>query len=75
MGAHIDVQLCSDSLPRNKPLDLVATIFYEAPACTSRTVHLQTTIVKPGPLLSDWRFWSACVVMLAAGGYLGHQFR
>lgn len=74
-GAHIDVQLCSDSLPRHKPLDLVATIFYQAPACTSKTVHLQTTITKPGPFLTDWRVWAIAVAALAVGAYAGHQLK
>ena len=75
LGAHIDAQICSDSLPKKKPLDLMAMIYYQAPPIQEKTIHLTTTIIKAGPLFSDWRFWTGCIVFLVAGGYAGHSLK
>jgi hypothetical protein len=74
-GNHLEAAFCSGSFPRERPADLRADILFRAAPCSSRTVTLKTTVVKPGPLFSDWRFWAGCVAMLAVGGYVGHTLR
>jgi hypothetical protein len=74
-GAHIEAQICSDSLPRKKPLDLMAMIYYQAPPIQEKTIHLTTTVIKPGPLFSDWRFYLGCTATLIAGAFIGHNLK
>jgi hypothetical protein len=74
-GNHVEADFCSAVFPRERPADLRADILFRAAPCSSRTVTLKTTVVKPGPLFSDWRFWAGCVAMLAVGGYVGHTLR
>ena len=75
LGAHIRAQICSDSFPRTKPLDLMAMIYYQAPPIQERTIHLTTTVIKPGPLFTDWRFWTGIVLAVGAGAYAGHALK
>jgi hypothetical protein len=77
LGARIVAEICSDSFPRTKPLDLRASIFYQAPPCSSRTITLTNTVVqtKVQPILGDWRFWTGCVVALVGGAYAGHSLK
>jgi hypothetical protein len=75
LGAHIQAQICSDSFPRTKPLDLMAMIYYQAPPIQEKTIHLTTTVIKPGPLFSDWRFYLGCTATLIAGAFIGHNLK
>jgi hypothetical protein len=53
----------------------MAMIYYQAPPITEKTIHLTTTVIKPGPLFSDWRFYLGCTATLIAGAFIGHNLK
>lgn len=72
-GAYIKVDVCSDSLPVVKPLDLKATIFYQAPPDTAKKIFRVDTVMvnKTTPLYKDWRFYVGLTLALVGGVFLG----
>jgi len=76
-GAFIQATLCSDSFAIKKPFDLKGNIFYISAPESTKTIRLTNTVVqtKMQPFLSDWRFWTGCIVFLVAGAYAGHSLK
>lgn len=72
-GAYISVDVCSDSLPRQKPLDLMASIKYQAPPDTSKTIFRVDTITftKEKPIFKDWKFYLMTTLGVIGGVYVG----
>jgi hypothetical protein len=74
-GAYIAVNVCSDSLPATKPLDLKANISYQAPPDTGRTIFRTDTVSidKTMPFYKDWKFYLATTLALVGGLFLGSR--
>lgn len=69
-SAYTKVQLCSDSLPKNKPLDLRAIFTYVPPPYKEKIITNTVTIQKPTPYYKDWKTYALLVVSAAATGYV-----
>jgi len=56
-GAYIRAEMCSDSLPKKKPLDLIGSIVYRgAPDTSKSTFRVDTlTRIKQTPTMKDWK--------------------
>jgi len=69
-SAFTKVQLCSDSLPKQKPLDLQAIFTYVPPPYKEKIVTNTVTIQKPTPYYKDWKTYALLVLSAAATGYV-----
>jgi len=71
-GAYIGVNVCSDSLPLNKPLDLTADIAYRAPPDTQIEVLRTDTVMvdKTPPFYKDWKVYALAVVSILMGVFV-----
>jgi len=65
-GSYIKAEICSDSLPVSKPLDLRAAITYLPHPDTSRQIFRIDTVMRTTntPFFKDWRTYT--IVALAA---------
>jgi hypothetical protein len=69
-SAFTKVQLCSDSLPKQKPLDLQAIFTYVPPPYKEKVVTNTVTIIKPTPYFKDWKTYALMTLAAAAAGYV-----
>lgn len=69
-SAFTKVQLCSDSLPKKKPVDLQAIFTYVPPPYKEKIVTNTVTIMKPTPYYKDWKTYALMVLSAAAVGYV-----
>jgi hypothetical protein len=69
-SAFTKVQLCSDSLPETKPLDLQAIFTYVPPPYKEKVITNTVTIQKPTPYYKDWKTYALLVLSAAATGYV-----
>jgi len=72
-GAYIKVDVCSDSLPEEKPSDLKANIFYVAAPDTTTTISRVDTVTvnKTVPFYKDWKTYLIVTLSLVGGLFLG----
>lgn len=68
-SANIKVDVCSDSLPEKKPIDLTFNIDYYPPP--KQVITNTVTVEKAMPLIKDWRAYLLALAM-AGLGYLAH---
>jgi hypothetical protein len=70
-GAYIKADICSDSFTIIKPLDLKATIFYQAAPDTLRKIFRVDTLVKTQKLdwRRDWKTYALVLTSIAFAGY------
>ncbi|MDO8640220.1 MAG: hypothetical protein Q7R33_01640 [Nitrosarchaeum sp.] len=68
-GAFIKAEICSDSLPVNKPLDLRGTFTYQAPPDTARSIMRIDTIMrsKEVPFYKDWKTYTIAILAVTTG--------
>lgn len=65
-SAYTKVEVCSDSLPKNKPKDWQTTFTYVPAPLKVKTITNTVTITKPEPVkFWDWKMY--CLVILGAG--------
>lgn len=76
-GAKITAQICSDSLPKRKPLDLTAYLNYVPAPDTIKTINRIDTLIKiqETPITKDFRYWLLLSATVALAGYtIGNHF-
>jgi len=74
-NAFIKVDVCSDSLPVNKPMDLKGDIFYKAPPDTHRVIRIVDTVsrVVKTPFYQQPAWWVGLVLGCVGGYFAGHN--
>jgi hypothetical protein len=70
-GAYIAAEICSDSLPVQKPLDLRGSLTYKPAPDSQRIIsRIDTTIIeKEKPIGKDWKTWTLIAVLIGFVGY------
>ena len=67
-SAYVKVQICSDSLPKKKPIDLQAYFTYVPPITKVEVITKTFTIEKPAKFW-DWKTYTLAAIILMASGY------
>lgn len=73
-GAYIKAEICSDSLPIVKPLDLRGILTYKAPPDTERHIMRIDTVMRTTnlPFYKDWKTYGlGLAVAIIAGIVIG----
>jgi hypothetical protein len=72
-SAHIDVAICSDSLPKQKPIDLSFDIKYLPPPKTQTTIFRTDTLTKSKPIYKNWQMYVIAAVTFGLGMLTMHH--
>jgi hypothetical protein len=72
-SACIDIAVCSDSLPKRKPLDLSFNIKYLPPPKIQMTISRTDTLLKFKPIYQDWQLYAIAAATFALGMYAAHK--
>jgi len=71
-GAYIKAEICSDSFPEKKPLDLRGVLTYKAPPDTIKHITRIDTVTRTNnvPFYKDWKTYAVGVLAAVLAGVL-----
>jgi hypothetical protein len=72
-SASIEVAVCSDSLPKRKPIDLSFNIKYLPPPKIQTTIFRTDTLLKFKPIYQNWQLYAIAAATFAIGMYAAHK--
>jgi hypothetical protein len=72
-SACIEVAVCSDSLPKQKPIDLSFNIKYLPPPKIQMTIFRTDTLLKFKPIYQNWQLYAIAAATFALGMYAAHK--